>query len=300
MNSNVNQNINNLFSSLSGSLGNSFTQVPLPTNTVSYQSNKYASTTINNQNTLIKSFSYQENKNLKYRQGMEDVGTTDPSLTTDYKVSLFCIYDGHGGTDVVNFVKGRMPQLIKTNLSNMLPIDTSLLNSFSKVDDELKFYDSDFTGCTATVVLLEGSDLYCANVGDSKAFLINSTQALQISTDHKAKDPEEAKRILSSGGTITKGRVNGQLILSRTLGDLNAKKNGVISTPSISMNPITKGETKYCVIASDGVWDVVDGYMLFEMSKGVKGAEDFAKSLVKTALEKGSKDNISCIVISFI
>ena len=196
MNSNVNQNINNLFSSLSGSLGNSFTQVPLPTNTVSSQSNKFASTTINNQNTLIKSFSYQENKNLKYRQGMEDVGTTDPSLTTDYKVSLFCIYDGHGGTDVVNFVKGRMPQLIKTNLSNMLPIDTSLLNSFSKVDDELKFYDSDFTGCTATVVLLEGSDLYCANVGDSKAFLINSTQALQISTDHKAKDPEEAKRIL--------------------------------------------------------------------------------------------------------
>ena len=295
---NINQNISNLFSSLSGSLTTSNLSNKSPMSTI--QQNKATNTTITNQNTLIKSFSYQEDKNLKYRQSMEDVGTIDPNLTSGYKIGLFCIYDGHGGTDVVNFVKERMPQIIKNNITNMLPIEASLSDSFPKIDDELKFYDSDYTGCTATVVLIEGSSLYCANVGDSKAYIINSTQAIQVTTDHKCSDPEEAKRITGNGGMIQKGRVNGQLILSRTLGDLNAKKSGVICTPSISKNDIIKGETKFCVIASDGVWDVIDGYLLFEMSKNMNNSESFAKELIKTSIDKGSKDNISCIVISFI
>ena len=91
----------------------------------------------------------------------------------------------------------------------------------------------------------------------------------------------------------------GQLILSRTLGDLYVKKYGVISTPSICVNDID-ANIKFCVIASDGVWDVIDEGCLFEMSKNFKNADLFCKEIVKQSLEKGSKDNISCIVISFI
>ena len=32
---------------------------------------------------------------------------------TDYKVSLFGIFDGHEGSDVVKLVKDRLPQIIK-------------------------------------------------------------------------------------------------------------------------------------------------------------------------------------------
>ena len=72
--------------------------------------NKKAGTSIlQNQNIPFKSFSYQEDKNLKYRQSMEDIGIMIPDLTTDYKVSLFGIFDGHGGNDVVKFVKDRLP-----------------------------------------------------------------------------------------------------------------------------------------------------------------------------------------------
>ena len=105
--------------------------------------------------------------------------------------------------------------------------------------------------------------------------------------------------MINSGGKIIKNRVMGQLILSRTLGDLYVKKYGVVSTPSICVNDIDSN-VKFCVIASDGVWDVIDDACLLEMSKSFKNADLFCKEIVKKALEKGSKDNISCIVISFI
>lgn len=292
------------FDSLSGSslLKSStlkiLSQLILP-NASSNNENKSTATKLKNSNSLIKSFSYREEKNLKYRKTMEDYGSTEPNLTSDYNIGLFGIYDGHGGTDVVKYIKERLPQIIKENLINRIPIETALTNSFTKVDEELKFYDSDYTGSTATIVLLQNNKIYCANVGDSRAYLLSKEHVTQISTDHKCTDEDEADRITQSGGSIQKGRVNGQLILSRTLGDLNVKKFGIIATPTVRDYEINQNET-FCVLASDGVWDVIDGDSLLHMSKEFTLADDFARAIVKSAIERGSRDNISCIVLSFI
>ena len=295
MSNNLSNNINNIFSQFSQSSLNSGWKFSNP---FSEEKKTTSNTIISNKNTPIKSFSYQEDKNLKYRQSMEDTGIMIPDLTSNYKVNLFCILDGHGGSEVVNFVKERLPELIKNNISNLTPIKETINNSFNKIDEELKFYDSDYTGCTATLVIISDNKIYCGNVGDSKSYLINNEKVIQISTDHKCTNEEEGIRIKNSGGQIIKNRVMGQLILSRTLGDLYVKKYGVVSTPSICVNDIDSN-VKFCVIASDGVWDVIDDACLLEMSKSFKNADLFCKEIVKKALEKGSKDNISCIVISF-
>jgi serine/threonine protein phosphatase PrpC len=295
MSNNLSNNINNIFSQFSQSSLNSGWKFSNP---FSEEKKTTSNTIISNKNTPIKSFSYQEDKNLKYRQSMEDTGIMIPDLTSNYKVNLFCILDGHGGSEVVNFVKERLPELIKNNISNLTPIKETINNSFNKIDEELKFYDSDYTGSTATLVIISDNKIYCGNVGDSKSYLINNEKVIQISTDHKCTNEEEGIRIKNSGGQIIKNRVMGQLILSRTLGDLYVKKYGVISTPSISINNVNN--VKFCVIASDGVWDVIDENSLFIMSQNFKNADLFCKEIVKESLNKGSKDNISCIVISFV
>jgi serine/threonine protein phosphatase PrpC len=264
----------------------------------SMNSKKSTSTTIKNKNTPFSSFSYQEDKNLKYRQSMEDIGVTIPNLTNDYKTSLFGIFDGHGGNDVVKYIKDRIPEIIKKNLNDLYPIEQCFINSFNKIDEELKFYDSEYTGSTATIVLIQDNKIYCANVGDSRAYIIYDNYIKKITVDHKCSVPEEAERIIKAGGKITKNRVQGQLVLSRSLGDLYVKKYGVINLPDISTNTIDYN-IKYVVIASDGIWDVVDEKTVLNMSKMKKNADDFCKDLVKLAIEKESKDNISCIVISF-
>ena len=289
-------NINDLLSFLGGS--SLVSQKKPSMNLDSMNSKKSTSTTIKNKNTPFSSFSYQEDKNLKYRQSMEDIGVTIPNLTNDYKTSLFGIFDGHGGNDVVKYIKDRIPEIIKKNLNDLYPIEQCFINSFNKIDEELKFYDSEYTGSTATIVLIQDNKIYCANVGDSRAYIIYDNYIKKITVDHKCSVPEEAERIIKDGGKITKNRVQGQLVLSRSLGDLYVKKYGVINLPDISTNTIDYN-IKYVIIASDGIWDVVDEKTVLNMSKMKKNADDFCKDLVKLAIEKESKDNISCIVISF-
>ena len=47
---------------------------------------------------------------------------------------------------------------------------------------------------------------------------------VELSKDHKPEDTDELNRITKAGGTVTYGRVNGGLNLSRALGDLEYKK----------------------------------------------------------------------------
>jgi protein phosphatase 1L len=252
-------------------------------------------------NYIFKSFSYHEDKNLKYRQSMEDIGVMLPDFISEKKMSLFGIFDGHGGYDVVQYIKNRLPEIIKTNITknnNYDSIENNLTSSFHKIDEELKFYDSEHTGSTATILLFQDNIVYCANVGDSTAFIVYDNFIKKISIDHKCTDPKEEERILLSGGKITKNRVMGQLVLSRCLGDLYCKKYGVSNIPDISVNKL-EGNVKYVVVASDGVWDVVKENELLQLSKNRKNAEGFCKDLVKLAIDKDTKDNVSCIVISF-
>ena len=264
----------------------------------SINNKKSGTSSIQNQNTPFKSFSYHEDKNLKYRQSMEDIGIMIPDLTTDYKVSLFGIFDGHGGSDVVKFVKDRLPQLIKKNLDELCPVETAFKKSFEKVDRELKFFDSEYIGTTATIVLIKDNKIYCANVGDSKAYIIYDKSYKQISSDHKCTIEDEKTRVINMGGRIQKNRVMGQLILTRTLGDLYVKQYGVINTPDVSVNEIGD-RVKYVILASDGVWDVIDLDTLMGMSKAGKQVGEFCEDIVKLAISKETKDNVSCIVISF-
>ena len=264
----------------------------------SINNKKSGTSSIQNQNTPFKSYSYYEDKNLKYRQSMEDIGIMIPDLTTDYKVSLFGIFDGHGGSDVVKFVKDRLPQLIKNYLIDLCPVETAFKNAFEKVDQELRFFDSEYIGTTATIVLIKDNKIYCANVGDSKAYIIYDNSYTQISSDHKCTIEDEKIRVESMGGEIKKNRVMGQLILTRTLGDLYVKQYGVISTPDISVNDI-RGNMKYIILASDGIWDVVDLDTLVGMGKAGKNVGEFCEDIVKLAINKNTKDNVSCIVISF-
>ena len=51
------------------------------------------------------------------------------------------------------------------------------------------------------------------------------------------------------------------------------------------------------VIASDGVWDVVEEDEIFKMSQDNISSNDFSKKIINLAKERDTHDNISCIVI---
>lgn len=126
-------------------------------------------------------------------------------------------------------------------------------------------------GCAAVVVLVTPNKIICANAGDSRAVLCRRGRPIALSIDHKPNLETETRRIEAAGGTVqtvkrgnfTTYRVNGNLSLSRAIGDLQYKchrqlppeKQMVTSVPEIVQHP-RHADDEFVVIACDGIWDV--------------------------------------------
>ena len=250
----------------------------------------------------VKEIAYQEEQNSAYREYMEDRQKVIDCFMKDKNLGLFIIFDGHGGSKVCDYSKDRLPEIIEKLIkqNSNLNLENILTSSFLKLDEELKFEETEHVGSTVTLVLLSQEKgkrvLFCANLGDSRSVIVSSLSAKRLSYDHKATDQSEIERVRKSGGIIFNGRVLGQLMLTRALGDYSLKKQGVIATPFIQKHFLSDKD-KYLVIASDGVWDVINDDEIFKFSLRVENADELAKIILKNALFRGSMDNISCLVI---
>ena len=130
-------------------------------------------------------------------------------------------------------------------------------------------------GCTAVVAVLHGNDLYVANAGDSRAVLCRGGQAFALSEDHKPGQEGERSRIMAAGGFLSNiggvTRVNGNLNLSRAIGDLKYKTNSglpaneqiITAEPDVKHVVLTQNDP-FFLLACDGVWDVMNNQQACE------------------------------------
>ena len=249
---------------------------------------------------LIKSFTYKENPNRGYRDYMEDKSRVVQNINGDKNSHLFCLFDGHGGVNVSQFLQDNFYKYFK----EMLPMSNPQENFkelFNIIDNKIKDLNLLNIGSTACIIYITKENgkkvLYSANIGDTRSVLISSNDYKRLSYDHRATDTNEYNRIVQSGGIVFAGRVYGTLMLSRAFGDWELKSYGVISEPHVTKININEND-KYVIMASDGIWDVLDDADVYEMSKNFENSKDLCNNIVEKALDKGSMDNISCFVIN--
>ena len=147
---------------------------------------------------------------------------------------------------------------------------------------------------------------FLINLGDTRAVLIDAKEntSKRISYDHKASDPKEQERIIAEGGNLMNNRVGGNLAVRRAVGDLLFKtggEHGVSITPSVEQFEIAQGQEAFVVMASDGLWDVMDDDQVREFilpSLQKKSIYSTNNDLINKALiDLGSKDNISILIV---
>ena len=182
--------------------------------------------------------------------------------------------------------------------------------------------DANFSGTTCVMVFQVGDRIICANVGDSRAIIVKGDKAIPLSIDQKPDDPEESKRIKENGGEISQYEEDGEksgpfrvwkkgeaypgIAMSRSIGDFIASKLGVIPEPKFLEEKIDK-DTKFIVVASDGVWEFLDNDTVKNMVMPYYDKKDpigACKELIKKSTEFWNQedivvDDITCIVVFF-
>lgn len=245
-------------------------------------------------------------QNANFNDYMEDIILVNENFNNNPKTHLFGIFDGHGSDKSAIYCKENFPKHLDKLLSakhskfdpNRATIEENFAKAFKDIDDEIEKMDYTDFGNTATIVYISDKTLYCANVGDSKCILVSKRNFKRLSYEDKCIDENEKNRIISAGGEVTKKKLNGILSVSRAMGDFFLKDYGLISEPHITKIEINYDD-KFCIIASDGIWDVITEEMIFNMTKKTDCAEDLANKILKLALSLGSQDNISIVVIGF-
>jgi serine/threonine protein phosphatase PrpC len=220
-----------------------------------------------------------------------------------------------GQTKLGNLRREKPPK--KSPIIQMLAGDK---NGEDKAEDMML----DSIGATSNVIYIdhEAKKIYVANAGDSRCTMGKKNSMVEMSVDHKPECEVEIARITKAGSTITDGRVDGNLNLTRSLGDLKYKsrENLTPEEQAITANPDTlvfdlDDEVDFIIMGCDGIWEKKSNEEMvsyvYDKLKQQKenNEEDYEKIVRELLLDSIAEDvkeaqgvgcdNMTCILIVF-
>lgn len=141
-------------------------------------------------------------------------------------------------------------------------------------------------GTTVVAAVVQGDRLYTANVGDSRLYVVNQEQIIQVTRDHSLV--EEMVRL----GEMDKedARVHpDKNIITRAI--------GVFPEVSADFFETVLKDGDIVMLCSDGLTNMVEDAQIKRIILGQRDIVEKTETLVKTANENGGRDNITVVLI---
>uniref|UniRef100_H3HE73 PPM-type phosphatase domain-containing protein n=1 Tax=Phytophthora ramorum TaxID=164328 RepID=H3HE73_PHYRM len=272
------------------------------------------------------------------------------------KQSYYALFDGHSGVRAATFSNQRLLPYLTSHEHFMSDARIAFEECFARIDKEFLAKAEEESlddGTTVAVVLIRGNRLITANIGDCRAVVSIGGQALDIIEEQTPGREDERKRIEEQGGWVkeerelqlsklhsmdlsdpeiqqraervvkwvTIYRVNGELAVSRAIGDIDYKGEAlskyeywafpeghdrvfhgdlVISMPECQEIEITP-EFDFLILACDGLWDTIKSreavtYVADRLNEGYS-AQQASQSLANLAIRSGSSDNVTVVIV---
>ncbi|KAK4487281.1 hypothetical protein RD792_006113 [Penstemon davidsonii] len=234
--------------------------------------------------------------------------------------SFYAVFDGHGGPEAATYVKNNamrfffedaeLPQANDVDENFLQNLESSHRRSFLLADRALADEQSSVDSCcgtTALTALVLGNHLLIANAGDCRAVLCRKGDAIQLSQDHRPSCPVERRRVEDLGGTIEYGYLNGDLAVTRALGDWYMKlpfgsASPLTAEPEFQRTLLTEDD-EFLILGCDGIWDVLSNQEAVRLVRRElrhhNDPQRCAMELVNLALRRDTCDNLTAIVICF-
>ncbi|CAM9579284.1 unnamed protein product [Pylaiella littoralis] len=226
----------------------------------------------------------------------------------DPSKALFTVFDGHGkeGDLCAMFCKDTLPGLLAKDLRETRTVEDGLKKAFNRTNDQLhrnRNVDDSLSGTTAVALYLEGRDMWVANVGDSRAIVVQEHEgnlvARPLSSDQTPYRKDERERVKAAGARVmSMDQIEGLepihenwgdvdlgveldeggdppriwspfgeypgTAFTRSMGDVIAEELGVSADPEIIRRRIHPSD-KFLVIASDGVFEFLTNQSVADM-----------------------------------
>jgi protein phosphatase len=237
--------------------------------------------------------------------GSTDIGmkrsTNQDSICLYPKKSFFAVADGmggHNGGDIASQMSVKLlPEFIdSSDIENPQELLSKSIEHVNRAiyDHGQEHEDLKGMGTTVTAVMVSGSDMYIANVGDSRTYLINKNKLYQVSRDHSLVQEK-----LNIG------------IYDREQAKADPQKNVLIRT--VGFEPNVEVDTyKYKIqkndiflLCSDGlhgkvsdedIIHLVNNYLPSPTEAAQSDLDDLVTELIRQANANGGQDNISVII----
>ncbi|KKQ93318.1 MAG: hypothetical protein UT18_C0022G0002 [candidate division CPR2 bacterium GW2011_GWC2_39_10] len=238
-------------------------------------------------------------------KGMEDRHFLIQSFMDTDSV-LGGVFDGHIGKFASDYASKRFPEVFKTHLSK--GIKEAFVFSFAQVSDELAAKDPSGSGTTATVFLIQDGTIHVANVGDSKAIIVTDNEMVTLTEDHRTSNPDELDRISHCKGILFSDLKTRKAYVAehgtkygleptRSLGDIDYMKAGIIDVPHVSTHKISSQDL-YLVSATDGLWDFLEDWQVAIKAREIADPEILVQKLnTHVFADFWGHDNLTIIAV---
>jgi PPM family protein phosphatase len=226
------------------------------------------------------------------RSNNEDRYVADPSK------HVFLVADGMGGQDFGERASGLAAEIIPRVVQNSLAAQEDGNTAVVKAIDEANQAiiragqhqaSNRRMGTTAVLALQLEDRVIVASIGDSRAYLIRDGRVDQLTVDHTVADALERNGTLTHKQALESPWRN---VLYRFLGCAEM-------TEGADVHPFTPRLGDILLLGSDGLTNHITPDDLREGGIRFPDPQPWAEHLVDLALKRGSKDNVTCVVVQF-
>jgi len=219
------------------------------------------------------------------------------SIGTIYDASWTIVCDGLGGekagdiaskiaTKVIehHIVNNYQTGMNSSEIKNMLSMSFNLANS--KIFDmarENKNYERMAT--TAIISFVVGYSLYVAHVGDSRIYIIEDENIIQLTKD------DSLVQVLVEKGTLSKDEAKKHPQRNYLIKAIGIKKEIDVNCQNINIKP-----DNLILMCTDGLYNYADENIIKEMVDEIS-PNDLPDRFIELALNNGGCDNITAVVM---
>lgn len=223
----------------------------------------------------------------------------EDNLYIDPKQRYFLVADGMGGQSAGEKASALAMEIVPKRLDRHAFERATVDSTIKAIDEAIAAANSEILalgeldprwhnmGTTITFVVSAGRMLLIGGVGDSRTYLLRGQELVTLTKDHSLV------QALLDSGTITAEEAlthRYRNVLYRFLGE---KSGGEPTTP----RQLEPEPNDRLVLCTDGVTGGVSDDQLGKLLASSDDPQQIADAIVQAALDGGSQDNITCVVL---